>query len=150
MQDYFATWPGLKSELVHKHLPKFLATAKGHLKQYRQNIHSTKLSVATAPLFLPSQHTPPAQSHQVFVETAKLTGKVSTNQTVCLPFNSSCGSKYLMVLYDHDSNAIIPEPIKSQSEADLIRAYSVLHSKLTNRGLCPKFQMLEKKNVHIA
>ena len=50
-----------------------------------------------------------------------------------------------MVLYDHDSNAIISKPIKSRSEAELIRAYSVLHSKLTNRGLCPKFQMLENE-----
>ena len=50
-----------------------------------------------------------------------------------------------MVLYDHDSNAIIPEPIKSRSEAELIRAYSVLHSKLTNRGLRPKFQMLDNE-----
>ena len=50
-----------------------------------------------------------------------------------------------MVLYDHDSNAIIPEPIKSRSEAELIRAYSVLHAKLTNRGLRPKFQMLDNK-----
>ena len=50
-----------------------------------------------------------------------------------------------MFLYDHGSNAIIPEPIKSQSEAELIRAYSVLHSKLTNWGLRPKFQMLDNE-----
>ena len=50
---FFATWPGLKSELLRKHLPKSLATAKGHLKQDRQNIRSTKLSGATAPLVLP-------------------------------------------------------------------------------------------------
>ena len=50
-----------------------------------------------------------------------------------------------MVLYDHDSNAIIPEPIKSRSEAELIRSYSVLHSKLTNWGLRPKFQMLDNE-----
>ena len=50
-----------------------------------------------------------------------------------------------MVLYDHDSNAITPEPIKSRSEAELIQSYSVLHSKLTNRGLRPKFQMLDNK-----
>ena len=30
---FFATWPGLTSELVRKHLPKLLATAKGHLQQ---------------------------------------------------------------------------------------------------------------------
>ena len=108
----FRPWPGLTSELVRKHLPKSLATAKGHLKQDRQNISSTKLSVATAPLVLPSQHAPPARSHQVFVETGELTGKLSTDQTDRFPVTSSCGSKYLMVLYDHDSNSIIPEPIK--------------------------------------
>ena len=28
---FFATWPGLTSDLVRKHLPKSIATAKGHL-----------------------------------------------------------------------------------------------------------------------
>ena len=50
-----------------------------------------------------------------------------------------------MVLYDHDSNAIIPKPIKSRSEAELVQAYFVLHAKLTNWGLLPKFQMLDKE-----
>ena len=50
-----------------------------------------------------------------------------------------------MVFYDHYSNAIIPEPIKSQSESELIQAYAVLHSKLTNWGLRPKFQMLDNE-----
>ena len=48
-----------------------------------------------------------------------------------------------MVLYDHDSNVIIPEPIKLQSESKLIRAYDILYSKLTYRGLRPNFQMLD-------
>ena len=43
------------------------------------------------------------------------------------------------------TTTIIPEPIKSQSEAELIRAYSVLHSKLTNTGLRPKFQMIDNE-----
>ena len=61
------------------------------------------------------------------------------------PAPSSRSSKYLMVLYDHDINTIIPEPIKSRSESDIIRAYAVLHSTLTNRGLCPKLQMLDNE-----
>ena len=44
---YFATWPSLTSDLVRKHLPKLLSTAKGHLKQDRQNICSTKPSITT-------------------------------------------------------------------------------------------------------
>ena len=110
---YFATWPGLTYELVRKHPPKMLATAKRHLKQDRQNIRSTKPAIATATLVLLSQNSPPALSHQVFVNTFKLTGKVSTDQTVRFPVTSSRYSKYRMVLYNHDSNAIIPKPIKS-------------------------------------
>ena len=70
---YFATWPSLTSKLVRKHLPKSLATAKGHLKQDQKNIRSTKPSITTDPLVLPIQRAPPVQSHQVFVETVKLT-----------------------------------------------------------------------------
>ena len=57
---YFATWPGLISELVRKHLPKLIATAKGHLKQDGQN------SIAPSHIVLPSHHEPPGRSHQVF------------------------------------------------------------------------------------
>ena len=32
----FSTWPGLTAELISKHLPKSLATAKGHNKLARQ------------------------------------------------------------------------------------------------------------------
>ena len=128
--EYFATWPVLTSELVRKHLPNSLATTKGHLKQDRQNIRLAKPSIVTAPLVLPIQHAPPVQSHQVFVETVELTGKVSTDQTGRFPVTSSRARKYLMVLYNHDINEIIPNPIKSQSESELIRAYAVLHSML--------------------
>ena len=39
---FFATWPGLTSTLVRKHSPKSIATAKGHLRQDRQNVRSTR------------------------------------------------------------------------------------------------------------
>ena len=74
-----------------------------------------------------------------------MTRKVSMDQTSRFPVTSSPGSKYLMVIYDHDSSAIIPEPIKSRSESELIRAYAVLHSKFTDIGLRPNFQMLDNE-----
>ena len=30
---FFSTWPGLTSDLVRKHLLKYLATTKSHLRQ---------------------------------------------------------------------------------------------------------------------
>ena len=40
--NQYATWPGLTSALVYKHLPKSIETAKGHLQHIQQNIRSTK------------------------------------------------------------------------------------------------------------
>lgn len=50
-----------------------------------------------------------------------------------------------MVLYDYNSNAILPKPIISQSEAELVHAYSKLHNYLTSRGLKPKLQELDNE-----
>ena len=50
-----------------------------------------------------------------------------------------------MVLYEHDRNTIILELIKLRSQSELIRSYNILHSKLTDCGLRPKFQMLDNK-----
>ena len=39
---HFATWPGLTENLVAKHLPTSIYTAKGHLNQERKFLQSTK------------------------------------------------------------------------------------------------------------
>ena len=39
---FFATWPGLTSDLANKQLPTSMATAKGHLRQEQKNLRSTK------------------------------------------------------------------------------------------------------------
>jgi hypothetical protein len=44
---HFATWPGLTEDLVRKHLPKEIATVKGHLSQRRKNTRSTTTTIAT-------------------------------------------------------------------------------------------------------
>ena len=41
-KGYFATWPYLKIDLINKHLPQSMATAKGHIHQTRKNLNSTK------------------------------------------------------------------------------------------------------------
>jgi hypothetical protein len=43
---HFATWPDLIEDLVRKHLPKELATIKGHLSQRRKNLRSTTKTIA--------------------------------------------------------------------------------------------------------
>ena len=48
-----------------------------------------------------------------------------------------------MVLFDHESNAILVESLKSRSAQELVCAYEVLHSHLCDRGLLLLFQILD-------
>ena len=59
------------------------------------------------------------------------------------PVTSSRGSNYLMVLLDHHSNAILAAPIKYCRFIKLLRAYTLLHAKLSDRGLFPLLQILD-------
>ena len=83
------------------------------------------------------------RTKMAFLKSTEVTGKISTDQTGHFPVTSSCGNKYLMVLYDHDSNVIIVEALKSHSNHKLICAYSALHTHLSNRGLNLQVQMLD-------
>ena len=47
-----------------------------------------------------------------------------------------------MVLYNHDSNAILAEPLTSRNKHKLIRATRVLQAYLSDHGLTPQYQML--------
>ena len=42
-----------------------------------------------------------------------------------------------MVLYDHESNVILDEPLTSRNKRKLTRANHVLHAYLSDRGLTP-------------
>ena len=142
---FFTTWPGLTSALVRKHFPKSLATAKVHLRQDQQNVQPTKNTSPLTPISkppvmttppLPSQE-PKVQTQMAYLQTMEFTGKVSTDQTGRFSVTSSRGSKYLMVLYDHNNTAILAQTLTSCNKRELVRAARVLHAYLSNRGLTP-------------
>jgi hypothetical protein len=114
---FFITWPGLTTEIVKKHLPKSEATVKGHFRQQFKNIQSTKVVPATS---LNPTIDANTKTNQIFVKTIETTGQIYTDQTGGFPVTSSPGYKYIMVLYDYDSNAILAEPMKSRAEAEMI------------------------------
>jgi hypothetical protein len=53
--------------------------------------------------------------------------------------------KYVMVIYDYDSNAIIAEPILNRTAKELICAYTSVHTLLLKRGLRPQQQQLDNE-----
>ena len=75
----------------------------------------------------------------------ELTGKICTDQTGKFPITSSKGNRYIVVLYSHDLNAILAEPIRSRSQHEIVKAQTKLHDLLTSKGFAPKVQILDNE-----
>ncbi len=130
------------------------------MRQERQHLRSTQTSSLPLPhskeANITTNETPNiggkhdnATSHErthcVFMKPIAVTGQIHSDQTGRFPITSSRGSKYIMVVYDYDSNAILTEPLTSRTETELLRAYSKLHDYLTARGLKPALQRLDNE-----
>jgi hypothetical protein len=142
---FFTTWLILTAALVRKYLPKSLATAtaKGHLRQEYQGKRSTQTPTKTTVPESPPE--PKTRTNWVYMQPIEVTGKIFSNQTGRFPLTSSRGNKYIMIVYDYDSNAILAEPLKSRSENELLRAYTKIHDELSSRGLKPVLQILDNE-----
>jgi hypothetical protein len=142
---------GLTIANVKKYLQKSIPTALGHLDQKRKNIQSTKnkMNDDTKPNTenpVTNRTNEGQTTNQVFATITDIgTGKIYTNQTGKFPVLSSRGNKYLFVLYDYDSNAIMAEPIKSPTQGELTRAYKKLFDQLEKQGLRPQVQLLDNE-----
>ena len=105
---FFATWPGLTSQLVKKHLSRTIETDMGHLRADRKNTRSTK----------PVQPNIEKRTNDFYVKTIELTGKLCSDQTGRFPVMSSKGTKCVMVTCDHDSNSILAKPLRTKSSTE--------------------------------
>ena len=74
-----------------------------------------------------------------------VSGNFFTDQIGRFPNKSSRGNQYIMVAYDHDSNAILAEPIKRRVAEELLRAIKAIHRYLSNKGLHPSLQILDNE-----
>ena len=72
-------------------------------------------------------------------------GWVFSDQTGRFPHTSSRNTRYVMVFYDYDLNAILAKPIEFRSERDITRAFAKLNYSLTDRGIKSVLQILHNK-----
>jgi hypothetical protein len=141
-KGFFSTWPGLTEHLVRHHLPKSTATSSGHLRQQYQNIRSTRQApprTTTAPAILAER------TNDVFSTVYQPTGRIYTDQTGRFPVTSSRGNRYIMIMYDYDSNAILSHPMKNRSTNELTQACSNLLDLLLAKGIRPKLHRLDNE-----
>jgi hypothetical protein len=98
---------------VRKYLFKYDATAKGHINQIRQNIRSTQPVVEnTAPEPDMIQED---KCHYVYAATLETT-QIYSDLTGRFPTTSLSGNKYILILYDYDSNIVLSAPMKNRGD----------------------------------
>jgi hypothetical protein len=139
----FSSWSGLAEHDVEKHLSKSTSTTKGHVNQQRQNARTTKIKDAQVLVTEPDIDNG-VKTQFVYAATIDA-GQIYTDQTGRFPVVSSRGNKYIMILYDYDSNAILAQPIKDRTASELLKAFQVMEQELVARGLKPKLVKLDNE-----
>ncbi|GFH54654.1 hypothetical protein CTEN210_11130 [Chaetoceros tenuissimus] len=145
----FIGFPGIDSVSFTKHLPPSVPTAKGHLKQERQGLRSTKpvkikLESDTECYF-------PAPIKEKTYERYACLSTIDKSQTAYgdltgrYPIQSSRGNEYVLIVYDYDSNAILQAPLKNHQAATIKEAWINLHDRLKSSAKPPKTYIMDNE-----
>jgi hypothetical protein len=94
------------------------------LNQQRQNARTTSIKDTKAIVTEPDlDHG--IKTQLVYAATIDA-GQINTDQTGRFPVVSSEGNKYIIILYDYYSNAILAQPIKDRAAPELLKAFQVM------------------------
>ena len=74
----------------------------------------------------------------VYTETYRVRETMFFDQIGQFPTRLQHGTKYIMIMVEIDSNAILVEPMKSRKDEEMIRAYNALLLRLKQAGIAPK------------
>jgi hypothetical protein len=157
----YSSFPGPTLRNAMQHCPSSDATVKGHLKQMRQGLRSTKpkppkpsnrlviLSESTkppppAPIGEPTINPTLPLSNQLYIAEMSLS-RLYTNNTGRLPIQARSGNQYITIAYHKLSNVILCAPYANQTDAHRIAAYNSIMHHLTKRGLTVDLQILDNE-----
>ena len=149
--NHFIGWPGLTTANVTKFLDETPATAKGHLDQHKRYLQRSE----SPPQQLLDDPFPPkisSKTHQVLatiLDNKTHQGKAYFDLTGQFPYTSARGAKYVFVLYDYDSNAILATPINSRNASDIKSAWIKLHNKLHDSGVQPQTYIMDNEAANV-
>ncbi len=110
---------------ISKYYPETSETSKGHMNQTHKNVRFTKAKRT------PLETCDTLQLHgkkvrDIYTTMYDVCETMFSDQTGRFPMLSQSGNKYIMVLVEINSNAILVEPMKNRKDAEMIRAYNPL------------------------
>ena len=171
---HFTTWPGLTPELVSKHLTPSVHTAKGHLKQEKQNLQPTdyknklreiqtklaRLKAANPSVsckdfieqdmdkdFFPISEQPNQRTNCIFYTTIQSspTGLGYLDTTGRFPYCSARHNEYIYIAYNYDANTISSKAIPNRKSDTLHSAWQELHQQFEKAGVAPNTYILDNE-----
>jgi hypothetical protein len=101
----------------YEYYPGTDKTSKGHMNQTQKNLRSTKQAPMES---FNSKEMHGKKVRNVYVKVYNARETTFSDQTGQFPTRSKSGNKYIMVMVDIDSNAILVEPLKCRKDAELI------------------------------
>ena len=139
------TFPGLTPENITKHFPESDETQKGHMRQSRQGVRSTKVPDEDAMLGI--KPTPGVKHKDVYLRVFDVTKKsMYTDQSGPFPRKSRRNNQYIMVAVELDGNYIDAEPLKTRKAKDLTEAYQKIYQRWKATGvICPNWHILDNE-----
>ena len=144
-KGYYISWPGLTANNVRRYLPKSPITARGHIEQLCKNTNSTKNLLEDENLEVEPQQTDDnIKTHQMFAAICE-EGKIYTDQTGRFPQLSRKGTKYIMIIYVYDANAILTVGLKSRMAGELVKGYQSIYQYLQTKGYKPQVHWLDNE-----
>ena len=151
-RGHFWSWPNLTPKLVNKHLPNPMNTSQGHQRMQQNNIQSTKNPQIDKALPInipfgvsPSQEPSSPITNNMFI-AIKSTYNVQKSycaQTGAFPHMSTHENKYIMVLYNYNTNLILATPLPNRQAATITVGWKRLHEPLRHNGVAPKLHVLD-------
>ena len=127
---------------MKKYYPETVETPKGHLNQTRKGARSTKEKPFEE---YDTTELQGKKKKDVYIKVYNVRETIFSDQTGKFPTRSKSGNKYIMVMVEIDSNAILVEPMKSRNDDEMIRAYDVLVTRLQRAGIIPRKHVLDNE-----
>ena len=119
-------------------------TALEHLDQECKGLQSSKSNA------LDTDYFPPQAPQQTNAAIASIVSfcqqhKAFFDLMAEFPYLSSCSNKYLLVLYDHDSKAILTHPLKTRQGAEIKQVWMTLHDHLALLDIPPRIFIMDNE-----
>ena len=131
-KGYFVGWPGLTADRVRKFCTPKEETAKGHMRQLPSNIRSTQKDLMPLPQQKPKSNV--RRIGAIAFDETQMKNMIGVDFMGRYPTESRDGNKYILIMYDYDTNYIRGFPVASRKAEVYLKAFQTMFDDLTAKA----------------